>query len=263
MRFSDLSLGRSCRMGAVLMMTFTSAVLYAQVDTASIMGTVKDSTGALIQSATVTVQNVATGESQTVKVSNAGSYVFPYLRVGNYTVTADAGGFKKVIRDGIVLDVQDRKQVDFTMQVGSNSQEVTVTDSAPLLQTQNADVGTVVDSQQATDLPLNGRRYDQLSLLTAGVNQSSASFQGRAEGVFSVNGNSSTENNYVLDGADNNSYTTNLQDQSAQSAQPAVDSLAEFKLQTRDYDVEYGRSAGGVVNASDKIRHQFGARRCL
>ena len=252
MRFSDLTLGRSCRMSAVLMVTFTSALLYAQVDTASVVGTVKDSTGALIQSATVTVQNVATGESQTVKVSNAGSYVFPYLRVGNYTVTAEASGFKKVIRDGIVLDVQDRKQVDFTMQVGSNNQEITVTDSAPLLQTQNADVGTVVDSQQATDLPLNGRRYDQLSLLTAGVNQSSASFQGRAEGVFSVNGNSSTENNFVLDGADNNSYTTNLQDQSAQSAQPAVDSLAEFKLQTRDYDVEYGRSAGGVVNASIK-----------
>ena len=123
-----------------------------------------------------------------MKVSDAGTYAFPYLRVGNYTVSAEAGGFKKEIRDGIVLDVQDRKQVDFTMQVGSNSQEVTVTDVAPLLQTQNADVGTVVDSQQATDLPLNGRRYDQLSLLTAGVNQSSASFQGRAEGVFSVNG---------------------------------------------------------------------------
>ena len=249
---SELSVRRSLRIAAVLMVTCTAAVLYAQVDTASIVGTVKDSSGALIQSASVTVKNVATGESQTVKVSDAGTYAFPYLRVGNYTVSAEAGGFKKEIRDGIVLDVQDRKQVDFTMQVGSNSQEVTVTDVAPLLQTQNADVGTVVDSQQATDLPLNGRRYDQLSLLTAGVNQSSASFQGRAEGVFSVNGNSSTENNYVLDGADNNSYTTNLQDQSAQSAQPAVDSLAEFKLQTRDYDVEYGRSAGGVINASIK-----------
>ena len=249
---SELSVGRSLRIAAVLMVTFASAVLYAQVDTASIIGTVKDSSGALIQSASVTVQNVATGESQTVKVSAAGTYVFPYLRVGSYTVSAEAGGFKKEIRDGIVLDVQDRKQVDFTMQVGSNNQEVTVTDSAPLLQTQNADVGTVVDSQQATELPLNGRRYDQLSLLTAGVNPSSASFQSRAEGVFSVNGNSSTENNYVLDGADNNSYTTNLQDQSAQSAQPAVDSLAEFKLQTRDYDVEYGRSAGGVINASIK-----------
>ena len=249
---SELSVRRSLRIAAVLMVTFTSAVLYAQVDTASIVGTVKDSSGALIQSASVTVQNVATGESQTVKVSDAGTYVFPYLRVGNYTVSAEAGGFKKEIRDGIVLDVQDRKQVDFTMQVGSNSQEVTVTDSAPLLQTQNADVGTVVGSQQTSELPLNGRRYDQLSLLTAGVNPSSASFQSRAEGVFSVNGNSSTENNYVLDGADNNSYTTNLQDQSAQSAQPAVDSLAEFKLQTRDYDVEYGRSAGGVINASIK-----------
>ena len=99
---------------------------------------------------------------------------------------------------------------------------------------------------------MNGRRYDSLAQLTAGVNTSSASFQQRAEGVFSVNGNSSTQNNFVLDGADNNSYTTNLQDQSAQAVQPAVDSLAEFKLQTRDYDVEYGRSAGGVINAAIK-----------
>jgi hypothetical protein len=97
---SELSVGRSLRIAAVLMVTFASAVLYAQVDTASIIGTVKDSSGALIQSASVTVQNVATGESQTAKVSAAGTYVFPYLRVGNYTVSAEAGGFKKEIRDG-------------------------------------------------------------------------------------------------------------------------------------------------------------------
>ena len=108
---SEISVGRSLRIAALLMVTFTSAVLYAQVDTASIVGTVKDSSGALIQSASVTVQNVATGESQTVKVSDAGTYVFPYLRVGNYTVSADAGGFKKEIRDGIVLDEIGRAHV--------------------------------------------------------------------------------------------------------------------------------------------------------
>jgi len=224
----------------------------AQVDTASLVGTIKDPTGAVINGARVTVTNVATSEQSTVTVGDNGNYVFPYLRVGTYTVSAEAAGFKKAVVTGITLNVQDRKQVDISMVLGATSQEVKVTESAPLLDTQTGDVGHVVDSEQVEDLPLNGRRYDQLSLLTAGVNVTTPAFVQRAEGVFSVNGNSSTQNNFVLDGGDNNSYTTNLQDQSAQSVQPAVDSLAEFKLQTRDYNVEYGRNAGGVINASIK-----------
>ena len=114
-------------------------------------------------------------------------------------------------------------------------------------------LATWSSGQQATDLPLNGRRYDSLAQLTAGVNTASASFQQRAEGSFQRRTETvRPRTTSVLDGADNNSYTTNLQDQSAQAVQPAVDSLAEFKLQTRDYDVEYGRSAGGVINAAIK-----------
>jgi len=237
---------------AIALVLASTAFAVAQIDTASIVGTVKDPSGAVVAGARVTVTNSATGESLTATTSGSGDYVFPYLRVGGYTVTVEAPNFKTAVRSGITLDVQDRKQVDFQMTLGTSMEKVEVTTEAPLIDTQTADVGHVVSGQQATDLPLNGRRYDSLAQLTAGVNTSSASFQQRAEGVFSVNGNSSTQNNYVLDGADNNSYTTNLQDQSAQSVQPAVDSLAEFKLQTRDYDVEYGRSAGGVVNAAIK-----------
>jgi hypothetical protein len=223
----------------------------AQIDTASIVGAVKDPSAALVSGAKVTVTNVATAETQSVTTGTDGAYVFPYLRVGTYTVTVEAAGFKKAISGQVALDVQDRKQIDIQLQVGSTSQEIDVTVETPLLDTQSADVGNVVSGQQATDLPLNGRRYDSLTALTAGVN-ATPSFYSRAEGVFSVNGNSATENNFVLDGGDNNSYTTNLQDQSAQAVQPAVDSLSEFKLQTRDYDVEYGRSAGGVVNVAIK-----------
>jgi Carboxypeptidase regulatory-like domain len=227
-------------------------VSFAQIDTASIIGSVKDPSGAVVARAKVSVQNTATNEVKTAITDGDGFYSFPYLRVGTYSMTTDAAGFKTSIRNNVVLNVQDRKQVDFQLQIGSNDQQVDVTAQAPLLDNVTADVGYVVSGQQATDLPLNGRRYDALTELTAGVNTSSPSFQQRAEGVFSVNGNSSTQNNFVLDGGDNNSYTTNLQDQSAQGVQPAVDSLAEFKLQTRDYDVEYGRSAGGVVNAAIK-----------
>jgi hypothetical protein len=242
---------RSLAIGVVALLAL-GGVSSAQIDTASIVGTVRDPSGAVVAKAKVNVQNMATNEVQTAVSGDEGLYSFPYLRVGTYSVTVEAAGFKTTVRNDIVLNVQDRKQVDFQLQVGSSQQRVDVTTEAPLLDTQTADVGNVVSGQQATDLPLNGRRYDALTGLTAGVNTSSPSFQQRAEGVFSVNGNSSTQNNFVLDGGDNNSYTTNLQDQSAQGVQPAVDSLAEFKLQTRDYDVEYGRSAGGVVNVAIK-----------
>src|SRR5215831_3569123 len=230
----------------------SALVAVAQIDTASILGNVKDPSGALVAKAKISVKNNATNEVQTTVSGDDGAYSFPYLRVGNYTVTVEAAGFRTAIRNDIVLNVQDRKQVDVELQLGSSQERVEVTSEAPLLDTQTADVGNVVSGQQATDLPLNGRRYDSLTELTAGVNTASPSFKQRAEGVFSVNGNSSTQNNFVLDGGDNNSYTTNLQDQSAQGVQPAVDSIAEFKLQTRDYDVEYGRSAGGVVNVAIK-----------
>jgi hypothetical protein len=242
---------RSLAIGVVALLAL-GGVSSAQIDTASIVGTVRDPSGAVVAKAKVNVQNMATNEVQTAVSGDEGLYSFPYLRVGTYSVTVEAAGFKTTVRNDIVLNVQDRKQVDFQLRVGSSQQRVDVTTEAPLLDTQTADVGNVVSGQQATDLPLNGRRYDALTGLTAGVNTSSPSFQQRAEGVFSVNGNSSTQNNFVLDGGDNNSYTTNLQDQSAQGVQPAVDSLAEFKLQTRDYDVEYGRSAGGVVNVAIK-----------
>ena len=241
----------SLAIGVVALLAL-GGVSSAQIDTASIVGTVRDPSGAVVAKVKVNVQNMATNEVQTAVSGDEGLYSFPYLRVGTYSVTVEAAGFKTTVRNDIVLNVQDRKQVDFQLQVGSSQQRVDVTTEAPLLDTQTADVGNVVSGQQATDLPLNGRRYDALTGLTAGVNTSSPSFQQRAEGVFSVNGNSSTQNNFVLDGGDNNSYTTNLQDQSAQGVQPAVDSLAEFKLQTRDYDVEYGRSAGGVVNVAIK-----------
>src|ERR1700738_371333 len=251
-----MQLSNSQRMRGFLIaiaLVLTSTVwAVAQIDTASIVGTVKDPSGAVVAGARVTVENSATGESLTGTTSESGDYAFPYLRVGGYIGTGGAPNFKKAVRSGVALDVQDRKQVDFQMTLGTSMEKVDVTTEAPLIDTQTADVGHVVSGQQATDLPLNGRRYDSLAQLTAGVNTASASFQQRAEGVFSVNGNSSTQNNFVLDGADNNSYTTNLQDQSAQAVQPAVDSLAEFKLQTRDYDVEYGRSAGGGVNTAIK-----------
>jgi hypothetical protein len=124
---------------------------------------------------------------------------------------------------------------------------VNVVASAPLLDTQSANVGQVVAEKQVSEMPLNGRRYADLVFLTTGVNSVTPIQAARGEGVFSVDGNTSLQNNFVLDGVDNNSYDENLQSQSAEVAQPPVDALSEFKIQTHTYDVSFGRNAGSVV----------------
>jgi hypothetical protein len=224
----------------------------AQISTGGIVGTVSDPTGGAIPGAKVVVTDLATNVSSTTTSGANGDFVFTRLTIGTYALTVEARGFKRFVRSGITLNVQAEVEVDPRLEIGELSQTVNVSGDVVQLETESADVGQVVSVQQVTDLPLNLRRYDTLALLTAGVNQTTPGFVTRAEGVFSVNGNSNTQNYFALDGADNNSYTTNLQDQSAQSVQPAVDSVAEFKVQTRDYSVEYGRNAGAVINASLK-----------
>jgi hypothetical protein len=132
------------------------------------------------------------------------------------------------------------------------TQEIQVTADAPLLDAQSANVGQSVNERQLSDLPLNGRRYSDLVFLATGVNAVTPIMTARGEGVFSVNGNTSLQNNFILDGLDNNSYDENLQSRSAQVVQPPVDAIAEFKIQTHTYDVSFGRNAGSVVNATLK-----------
>lgn len=237
---------------AVVWALLFSGLSFGQVSTGSIVGTVRDPAGAVVPGARVTATNLGTNETWNTTTGTQGSYVFTRLPIGTYSIAVRSSGFKSFAQSGVTLNVQSRVEVDARLELGQVTQTVSVTGNVPQLQTQSANVGQVVNSQQVSQLPLNGRRYDQLALLTAGVNETTPAFLPRAEGVFSANGNSSTQNYFALDGADNNSYTTNLQDQSTQSVQPAVDSLAEFKVQTRDYSVEYGRNAGAVINASLK-----------
>jgi hypothetical protein len=234
----------------VFLLAATSA--QAQIDTGSITGTVTDHSGAVVSGAKVTVTNEGTNVSATTTTNSNGEYVATSLKVGTYSVSVEQAGFQKSVHTGIILNVQDRKQVDATLELGSVTQAVNVAGDVSLVQTETADVGQVVSSQTIVDLPLNGRLYDQLALLVPGVTVDTPRQQGRGEGVFDVNGNWGTQNNYILDGVDNNSFSESLQEGSAQVAIPAVDSLAEFKLQTRTYDAEFGRNAGSVVNATTK-----------
>ncbi len=225
----------------------------AQIDAGSIVGTVTDGQGGVLPGATVVATQEGTGFRFTDTTNGRGQYSFPNLRIGRYVITAELSGFKKAVRSAVQLHVQERIQADFKLDVGVMTEEVTVSGEAPIINTQTADMGYSVDSKQLTDLPLLGRRYAELALLQTGVVQSGVGMASRGEDTFfNANGNFATWNNFVLDGGDNNSFSTNLQERSPQVIQPPVDALEEFRVQTRTYSAEFGRSAGAVINASIK-----------
>jgi len=238
---------------ALLSAFFTFYVLSAsaQIDRGAIVGRVVDASGAVVPKATVTVLNKDTGVSVATSTNEIGDYQALALIPGTYSVRVSAQGFDTVLRDNIQLHVQDRLSIEVTLRVGSVSQEVVVTGREPLLQTETADVGNVVDTQLVNDLPLNGRRYADLALLEAGVQKFYAAAN-PAPDRFSVNGNLETQNNFLLNGIDNNSFSENLQESSVQVVQPPPDAIQEFRVQTRTYSSEFGNSAGAVINATIK-----------
>ncbi|HEY8716665.1 MAG TPA: carboxypeptidase-like regulatory domain-containing protein, partial [Candidatus Acidoferrum sp.] len=224
----------------------------AQIDTGSVVGVVNDPSGAAIAGATVTLTNEATGVSRTVTTNSDGAYQFSAITPGTYSVKAEANNFEAAIRTHLEIDVQSRPAADFTLKVGQSSQVVVVTSATPLLMTESADVGGVMQSQQINDLPLNGRRYSDLALLEAGIQRNQVNGNNQAPDRFSSNGNLETQNYFSLDGIDNNSGSTNLQESSVQVIQPPPDALQEFRIQTRTFSAEFGTSAGAVINASIK-----------
>jgi len=225
----------------------------AQTDTASIVGTVKDGSGAVMAGVTVTATQVSTNVSTPALTNGSGQFVFPNLRIGVYKVSAELQGFRRAVHPDITLNVQDRAEANFTLEVGTMAEEVTVKGQSELLQTQSANIGYSVDERQLRDLPLLGRRYAELAFLAPGVVTAPAGISSRGEDTFfNANGNYATWNNFLLDGADNNSGSTNLQERSLQVVQPPVDALQEFKVQTRTYTAEFGKAAGAIINASIK-----------
>lgn len=224
---------------------------FGQIDRGAIVGRVLDSSGAAVPKATITVTNKATGIAITTPVNDSGEYQVLALIPGTYSVKVTADGFESMLRDNVTIHVQDRLSIEFVLKVGSVNQQVVVTAGEPLLQTQTADVGNVVDTRLVNDLPLNGRRYADLALLEPGVNKF-YSANNPAPDRFSVNGNLELQNNFLLNGIDNNSWSENLQEFSVQVVQPPPDAVEEFRVQTRTYSSEFGNSAGAVINATIK-----------
>lgn len=235
----------------LLLLSFGLAEGWSQLDTGAVTGALHDEQGAVVSGASITIRNVATGVSTTTKTNDEGTYQVLSLIPGTYSVEAKAQGFGPARNPSVEVHVQSRAQVDFTLRVGALQEQVEVSESGVELQTQSADVGTVVGTTQINDLPLNSRRYADLALLSPGIFKNPA-VANNAPDRFSSNGNSETQNYFALDGVDNNSGSTNLQEGSVQNVQPPPDAIQEFRLQTRTYSTEFGTSAGAVVNASVK-----------
>ncbi|HEY4661185.1 MAG TPA: TonB-dependent receptor, partial [Terriglobales bacterium] len=233
----------------VLFLTVVAAL--GQVDTGTITGTISDSQGARIGSATITFLDVASGITIRTQAESSGEYASPPLRPGDYRVTAEAQGFKTESRAGLTLRVQDRLRVDFTMSPGAVSENIEVNSELPQIQSETSSLGQVIMSRQITELPLNGRDYTQLATLSTGVVRTSSGTNGNSGGSstggqnsFVANGTRGTLNNFLLDGIDNNSN-----DNGGLVLRTNVDAIQEFKIQTNSYSAEFGRSGGAVVNA--------------
>ncbi|MDE3178892.1 MAG: TonB-dependent receptor [Acidobacteriota bacterium] len=236
----------------VLLLLVANGAL-AQVDAGTILGTVKDQTGAVVPGVKVTLTNEGTGLSFSTVTNSGGSYTFTPIKIGTYTVSAGFRGFQKFTQVHVIVNVQQQVVVSFTLQPGATTQTVTVTAAPPQLQTQNASTGQVVGQREVNALPLNGRNYTFLAQLAAGVNGVSPTGRGlEASGTFIANGIPSSENNYILDGIDNNNDSVDFLNGASYAIKPPVDAIAEFKIQTSDFSAEFGRAGGAVLNATTK-----------
>ncbi|HTM25722.1 MAG TPA: TonB-dependent receptor, partial [Vicinamibacterales bacterium] len=240
---------------ALLALAAPSAAL-AQVDRATLTGTVKDSGGAVLPGATVSVTNLATNVASQQPTTETGSYLFVNLIPGKYQVDVELSGFKKSSQV-VTLEVGQRARVDATLEIGSFSETVHVTETQRLLNANDATLGAVIPQLQVSNLPLAIRNWDDLLALVPGVQQDRYTEQGGGTsfgrtGGINVHGARALQNNFLLDGVDNNSISENVQELTTQVSRPSVDAIQEFKVVTTPYSAEYGRSPGAAVSVSTK-----------
>ena len=232
------------------------AAAWAQVNTASLTGLVKDPSDALIVDATVRARNTATGIDRVVQTNSSGYYFLANLPVGTYEISVEKAGFQKTVST-VTLDTAEKGRQDFTLAVGTVSTITTVEATAPLLSPEDASLASTVDNKYVTEYPLLLRSWDDLVNLVAGVqgqrytDQGGSTSNGRTGG-FNVHGVRSLQNNFILDGIDNNSISENVQELTTQVIRPSVDTIQEFKIITNPYSAEYGRNPGAAITVVTK-----------
>ncbi|MEK6397720.1 MAG: TonB-dependent receptor, partial [Terriglobus sp.] len=224
----------------------------AQFDSAAVIGYVRDASGAAVPNATVTLTNVETAIAVTRRADGEGKFEFPSVKIGDYRVTAESAGFSKFDSGVFPLTVNARQRVDVSLKPGSASDTVEVTTAASLLETENSSKSQLIGTREVENLPLNGRSYADLTLLSTGVRKSALQNNGTSsrEGSFNVNGIRSAFNNFMLDGLDNNNYGTSNQGFANENIPPSPDAIDEFRVETNNYSAEFGRNVGAVINAA-------------
>ena len=232
---------------ALLLLSVWAGCLLAQTPTATLTGSVKDPSGAIVSGARVSARNTGTNILHDVMTNNSGEYTVPLLDVGEYDVSVEAAGFKKQVQTSLTLQVGQTARVDFTLTLGQVSDVMEVSAELPVTQTDSASVGTVVDNQHVVEMPLNGRQFYSLATLVPGVTppvqNSTLSFRGG----FNVAGSSEVSNNFTINGFNNNN-----QDVSAPVFRPSIDAIQEFKVLTGVYPAELGYGSGGQVQVTIK-----------
>ncbi|HXW92914.1 MAG TPA: carboxypeptidase regulatory-like domain-containing protein [Terriglobales bacterium] len=251
-RRENLRTGLRGRLPCPFFVLLAVGLAWGQQDQGAIRGIVQDSTGAVVPGAQVTLTNVDTGLVLETRTDKSGVYTFDPLKIGNYALTATAPGFAKTTHTSLHLDVQQRLAVNFSLKPGSVSETVQVTGQASVLQTEEASVGQVFDSKAIDDAPLNGRNYVYMIQLTNGAVSSQYGFRAGGSGGFSSNGQKAEQNNFLLDGVDNNVNVVDYVNGATYAVRPPPEAIEEFKVQTGDYSAEFGHSYGAVVNATMK-----------
>jgi len=248
-----LSLMRGLRhvVPALLFVMIATGLAFGQADQGAVVGLVQDTSGAVVANAKVTLTNTDNGLELQAQTDRSGNYVFSPVKIGNYSVSVVAPGFEKTTQENIQLHVQDRIAINIQLKLGAANETVTVTDAPPLLQTEDGSSGQVMDTQTINETPLNGRNWVFIAQLTAGVDPASGS-RGQNSGDFNANGQRAEQNNFIMDGVDNNVNVVDFFNGASFVVRPPPDALAEFKVQTGAYSAEFGHSAGAVVNASIK-----------
>jgi len=247
-----MAISRIVRLCALAILSVCA--VFAQFETATVLGTIRDASGAVVPNCKVTLENVNTGVAISTNADGNGNYEFVNQHLGLYKVKVEATGFQTAEASAFELTTNARQRVDLVLQVGQASQQITVSGAASLLETETSSRGQVINQSQIVQLPLNGRAYADLTLLSPGVAKSALENQADSsrDASFNVNGQRSELNNFMLDGVDNNSYGTSNQGFSNQVIQANPDSLAEFKIESNNYSAEFGRASGAVISASIK-----------
>jgi hypothetical protein len=238
-------------MRPIQFLLFFSAVLGAQSVGAGLHGTVTDASGSVVANAAVQITNVATGTARSLVTDESGHWRDPVLLPGEYEIRASAPGFQTTVRKGIQLDVGQDVALDLRMEIGQSTQEIRVEATASPINLTSGAVSGLVDQKQMRDLPLNGRSFQQLALLEPGVNAVNAGGNDPVGGrtpKISINGMRPEQSSFLLDGTDINDVY-NKTPGSVAGVLLGVEAVLEFQVLTNSYSAEFGRSAGGVVNA--------------